>query len=132
MVDSMLVAISQTVAIRKRLLRRLVLSAQAAIKDKSLSAKPNAIVSSMVAIAIQNVNLLRGTNQLDGIVQNVVTSLWRRKSVVEASRSYVVMATTKKRKLNNTKSPENEFQALFSLNLTNFLILWETSIRLFY
>ena len=41
------------------------------------------------------------------------------------------MATTKKRKLNNTKSPENKFQALFTWSLTNFLTLWETSRRLF-
>jgi len=60
------------------------------------------------------VNLLPGTNQLAVTVQNADTSWWRKKSVVEASRLYVAMATTKKKKLNKMQSPENEFQALFT------------------
>ena len=41
--------------------------------------KPNAIASSMVAIAIQIVNLLLGTSLLVVTVQNVATSSWRKK-----------------------------------------------------
>ena len=110
----MLVAIFQIAVIHKRLSKRLESSVQAVIKDKSLNAKPSAIVSSMVAIVTQNVSLLPGTNQLAVTVQNADTSLWRKKSVVEASRLYVAMATTKRRKLNKMQSPENKFQALFT------------------
>ena len=57
----------------------------------------------MVAIAIQSVNLLLGIDQLGEIVQNVVTSSWRKKSVVEVNKLFVAMATTKKKRLNKNK-----------------------------
>ena len=81
----------------------------------------------MAAIAIQSVNSLLGINLLDEIVQNVVTSSWRKKSVVAVSRLFVAMVITKKKKSNKKMSPENKFQALFSKVLTKFIKMWETS-----
>ena len=78
-----------------------MLSVQVVIRDKSLNVKPNVTDFSMVAIAVQTVNLLHGTSLLVVTVQNVAISSWRKKFVVVASRLYVVMATTKKKRLNN-------------------------------
>ena len=125
--SSTLAAISQIAVIHRLSRKRLALSVQAGIKDKLLNEKPSVIVSSMVAIAIQNVNSLLGTSLLAEIVQNVETSSWRKKSVVAVSKSFVAMAITKKKKSNKRTSPESKFQALFSKGLTKFLTLWETS-----
>ena len=81
----------------------------------------------MDAIVIQNVSLPLGINLLDVIVLNVVTSSWRKKSVVAENRLYVAMVTTKKKRLNKNMSPESKFQALFSKGLTKFIKMWETS-----
>ena len=64
------------------IVKEIGVEVQAVIKVKSLSVKPNVTDFSMVAIAIQNVNLLLGTSLLAVTVQNVVISLWRKKFVV--------------------------------------------------
>ena len=78
-------------------------SVQVVISDKSLSVKPNVIVSSMVAIAIQTVNLPLGISLLVVTVQNVATSSWRKKSVVVVSRLFVARVTTRKKRLNKRR-----------------------------
>ena len=98
MVSSMLVATSQIVAIPKRLSKKLGWNVQTVIRDKSSSVKQNGTVSSMAAIATQNVNSLLGTSPSAVTVQNVVSIWLKRKSVVAGSKSYVAMATTKKKK----------------------------------
>lgn len=62
------------------IVKEIGVECQAVIRDKLLSEKPSVIAYSMVAIAIQNVNLPLGTSLLVVTVQNVATSSWRKKS----------------------------------------------------
>ena len=89
------------------------MSVQVVISDKSLNAKPTVIASSMVAIAIQNVNLPLGTSLLVVTVQNVAISSWRKTSVVVESRLFVARVTTKKKRLNRRRALKVNFRLFF-------------------
>ena len=85
------------------IVKEIGVECQAVSQGQIIERKPNAIASSMVAIAIQNVNLPLGTSLLVVTVQNVATSLWRKKSVVVASRLFVARVTTRKKRLNKSR-----------------------------
>ena len=113
------------------IVKEIGVECQVVIRDKSLSVKPSVTVSSMVAIAIQNVNLPLGISLLVVTVQNVAISSWREK--VRGGGKQVVCSNGdyEEERLNKEESPESEFQALFGWNLTKFTIVCETRRRLF-
>ena len=62
------------------IVKEIGVEVQVVIRDKSLSAKPSVTVSSMVAIAIQNVNLPLGISLLVVTVQKCGNFLMEKKS----------------------------------------------------
>lgn len=89
-VSFMHVVTSLTVTILRPLPKKLVCLVQPVDKVKLSSVRQNVIVSSMVVIAIQTVNLPRGISLSDVTVLNQEITSSRRKYVVAGSKLFVV------------------------------------------